>query len=192
MQRPPRPRRAPEAEPLKLRTLATAALLGLAALTAGACGGGDPAATIKLDGSPRVPDDEGVVTSVDVEGRRLILDGERDYEVSEQLKSFSALDLSTQPLADTEGAYVQVGLSDDIVVWIGRIAQLVPTEPPAAFYVGRFESIREIEGIRRAVFGEGTVLQLDEGVEPPEGAEGQVLQAQIDPKSHSVTSLGSG
>lgn len=129
---------------------------------------------------------------MDVEGRRLILDGERDYGVSEQLKSFSALDLSTQPLADTEGTYVQVGLVDDTVVWIGRIAQLVPTEPPAAFYVGRFKSISEIDGERRAVFGEGTVLQLADGVEAPQGAEGQVLQAQIDPITHRVVALTSG
>lgn len=156
-----------------------------------ACGAGEPAATIKLDGSPRVADDEGVVTSVDVEGRRLILDGERDYAVSEQLKSFSALDLSTQPLGDAEGAYAQVGLDGDVVVWIGRIAKVVPTEPPAAFYVGRFGSISDIDGERRVVFGEGTVLRLADGVEPPEGAEGQILQAQIDPASHSVVALTS-
>jgi len=159
------------------------------ALTAVACGGGEPTASIKLDGSPRVSDDEGVVTSVDVEGRRLILDGERDYEVAEQLKSFSALDLSTQPLADAEGAYVQVGLNGDVVVWIGRIAKLVPTEPPAAFYVGRFGSITDIDGERRVVFGEGTVLRLADGVEAPEGAAGQILQAQIDPATHSVVAL---
>jgi hypothetical protein len=146
-------------------------------------------ATIKLDGSPRVPDDEGIATQIDVEARRITLDGERDYEVSEALKSFSALDLSTQPLADAVDSYVQLGLDGDIVVWIGRIADPLATDPPTVYYVGRFKRIEELDGARRAVFGEGTVLRLSEGVEAPAGAEDQVLQAQIDPASHEVIAL---
>ena len=129
------------------------------------------------------------MTDLDVEGLSLTLDGKRSYQVSEQLRSFSALDLSIQPLADAKDAYVQVGLDGRTVVWLGRIAKLVPTEPPRAFYVGRFSRVEDAEEGRRVVFGEGTVLALDDGVEPPGGPEGQILQAEIDPAAHRVIAL---
>lgn len=142
-----------------------------------------------LDGSARVADDEGVVTKLDLEGKSLTLDDERSYQVSEQVRSFSALDLSIQPLADAEGAYVQVGLDGETVVWLGRIAKVVPTKPPRVFYVGRFTRIEDSDKGRRVVFGEGTVLSVADGVEPPEGAEGQIVQAEIDPAERRVTAL---
>ena len=142
-----------------------------------------------LDGTPRIADDEGVVTALDVDGRSLTLDGKRSYQVSDQLRSFSALDLSIQPLAGAKDAYVQVGLDGRTVVWLGRIAKLVPTDPPRAFYVGRFSRVEDSDEGRTVVFGEGTVLALADGVEPPAGAEGQVLQAEIDPSAHRVIAL---
>ena len=109
--------------------------------------------------------------------------------MSEQLRSFSALDLSIQPLADAKDAYVQVGLDGRTIVWLGRIAKVVPTDPPRVFYVGRFSRVEDSADGRRIVFGEGTVLPLADGVEPPAGSDGQVLQAEIDPAAHQVIAL---
>lgn len=173
----------------RLSRWAIALLLVFSGSALAACGGGESAPSVVLDGSPRLPDDEGVVTALDIDGLTLTLDGKRAYEVSEELRSFSALDLSIQPLANAKDAYVQVGLDGRTVVWLGRIAKLVPTEPPRAFYVGRFSRVENSEGGRRAVFGEGTVLALADGVEPPPEAEGQVLQVEIDPASHTVIAL---
>ena len=142
-----------------------------------------------LDGSPRVPDDEGVVTALDVDGMSLTLDGERSYQVSEQLRSFSALDLSIQPLADVDGAYVQVGVDGQTIVWVGRIARIVPSDPPRVYYVGRLARIEDSEDGRRAVFREGTVLTLGDSVEPPAGSTDQILQVEIDPTAHRVVAL---
>lgn len=166
-----------------------AAVLVVSALFGAACGGEDTTAPVVLDGSPRIPDDEGVVTALDVEGLSLTLDGKRSYQVSQELRSFSALDLSIQPLADAKDAYVQVGLDGRTIVWLGRIAKVVPTEPPRAFYVGRFTRVEDSDDGRRAVFGEGTVLSLADGVNPPAGSDGQIVQAEIDPAAHQVTAL---
>ena len=130
-----------------------------------------------------------MVTALDVEGLSLTLDGKRSYQVSQELRSFSALDLSIQPLAEAQDAYVQVGLDGRTVVWLGRISKVVPTDPPRAFYIGRFSRVEDSDDGRRVVFGEGTVLALADGVEPPAGAEGQVLQAEIDPAAHRVIAL---
>jgi hypothetical protein len=178
-----------EARPRSRRgALALGLLLAVFSLAA-ACGGETTTAPVVLDGSPRLPDDEGVITALDVEGLSLTLDGKRSYQVSEQLRSFSALDLSIQPLADAKDAYVQVGLDGRTVVWLGRIAKVVPTRPPRVFYVGRFTRIEDAEGGRRAVFGEGTVLAIADGVQPPPDSAGQVLQVEIDPAAHRVIAL---
>lgn len=97
--------------------------------------------------------------------------------------------MSIQPLADAKDAYVQVGLDGRTIVWLGRISKVVPTDPPRAFYVGRFSRVEDSDDGRRVVFGEGTVLALVDGVEPPAGSEGQVLQAEIDPAAHRVVAL---
>lgn len=164
-------------------------LLAVTAFGVVACGGGETKSPVVLDGSPRFPDDEGVVTALDVEGLSLTLDGERSYQVSEQLRSFSALDLSIQPLAGAKDAYVQVGLDGRTVVWLGRVAKVVPTKPPRVFYVGRFARVEDSEDGRRVVFREGTVFALAEGVEPPAEAVDKVLQVEIDPAAHTVIDL---
>lgn len=156
---------------------------------AAACGGEETEAPVVLDGSPRFADDEGIVTALDVDDRTLTLDGKRSYQVSDNLRSFSALDLSIQPLADAANAYVQVGLEGRTVVWLGRIAKVVPTDPPRVYYVGRLRSIESTDEGRRVVFGEGTVLELADGVEPPEGSDGELVQAEIDPVAHRVVGL---
>lgn len=168
---------------------AAALLLAVTALGFVACGGGETKSPVVLDGSPRLPDDEGVVTALDVEGLSLTLDGKRSFQVSEQLRSFSALDLSIQPLAGAKDAYVQVGLDGRTIVWLGRVAQVVPTKPPSVFYVGRFTRVEDFEDGRRVVFREGTVFTLADGVEPPPESVDQVLQAEIDPAAHTVIDL---
>lgn len=129
------------------------------------------------------------MTALDVDGMSLTLDGERSYQVSEQLRSFSALDLSIQPLADVDGAYVQVGVDGQTIVWVGRIARIVPSDPPRVYYVGRLARIEDSEDGRRAVFREGTVLTLGDSVEPPAGSTDQILQVEIDPTAHRVVAL---
>lgn len=156
----------------KRSSLACAAAVALLA----ACATGPR--RIALDGSPRFPDDEGVVTRVSANG--LTLDGRRSYDVSENLRSFSALDLSIQPLVRSRGQYAQVGLDGNSVVWLGRIAAVVRTPAPTVFYVGRLARIDK----GRAIFREGTVLRLAAGVVAPSGAER--VQAEIDPTAHTV------
>ena len=176
---------------LLFRLICTAVLLpGLLAATS--CGDDESRSPVVLDGSPRLPDDQGVVTDLDLDDKSLTLDGKRSYQVSDQVRSFSALDLSIQPLADAADSYVQVGLEGRTVVWLGRIAKVVPTDPPRVYYVGRFSSVESSDEGRRITFGEGTVLDLADGVEPPEGSEGEIVQAEIDPASHQVVALRLG
>ena len=153
-----------------------------AAVVAPGCGAGEDAkAVITLDGSPRFPDDEGIVTSVS--RMQLTLDGRRTYRVSKDLRSFSALDLSIIPLLHHKDQYVQVGVEGQTVVWIGRIANVVVTSTKRVFYVG--ELVRT-EG-QKLVMRDGTVLTLDKSVAAPTGT-GRV-QAQIDPEKHAVVQI---
>lgn len=142
-----------------------------------ACRGGG-AEPIKLDGSPRYPDDEGIATSVSRES--VVLDGERTYGVSKDLRSFSTFDLSTQSLVSRQGLYVHVGLDGKTVTWIAGIAAVIP-DPPRVFYVGVLKA-RDGE---RAIFRDGTVLRVDDGVALP--PTGTTVQAEIDPRRHRVT-----
>lgn len=155
------------------------AVLLLAVLLAG-CSRAEPA--VRLDGSPRFPDDEGVVTAVD--GRGLTLDGARTYEVSDRLRSFSTYDLRLEPFRNRLNQYVQVGLDGDTVVWMAGVAAVVPGDPPRVFYSGR---LKEVDGQGRAIFADGTVLTLAPGVRPP--ATGTLVQAEIDARAHRVRRL---
>lgn len=147
-------------------------------LVLGACSGGDGGEPFALDGSPRIPDDQGIVTAVDLES--VTLDGERTYDVDRELRSFSALDLSTVPLLYTEGQYVQVGVDGDTLEWIGAIARPLATEPPTVIYLG------EVDEVARGsvTFTNGTVLDVSDGVDVDEDS-GDV-KVSIDPESHEV------
>lgn len=158
-----------------IRRLIVAALVGL---LLAACSSDDSGA-IKLDGSPRVPDDQGVATSA---GRdKIVLDEKRTYKVSPSLQSFSTFTTETRPLATWVGQYVHIGLKGDTVTWIAGIAGVVPTKPPRVHYPGR---LKEIDG-DKAVFEDGTVLTLAPKVKPPVGQ----LTALIDPKTHKVVEV---
>jgi hypothetical protein len=148
-----------------------------------ACSGGDGGASeIKLDGSPRFPDDEGVATVATRD--EIVLDGERRYEVSEGLKSFSTQTLQTVALVQREGQYVQVGLDGKTVVWIAGIADVVPTKPPRVHYIGEVTEVRD----GRAIFRDGTVLRLGQNVKITEGP----ATVLIDPKIGKIVEVRTG
>lgn len=145
-------------------------------LTLAGCGGGghDGPARIVLDGRPRFPDDQGVVTQVS--RTRITLAGRRTYELSPRLQSFSTVDLSTQSVFQRKGQYVQLGLDGDTAVWVAGVAAVVPGTPPRVFYIG---TLQRLDGKGNAIFADGTVLRLGQGVAPAK-AVGRVI-VEIDP-----------
>lgn len=143
------------------------------------CGGGDPRPDIALDGSPRHPSDQGIVTDVSFE--QITLDGERTYDVSEHLKSFSTSTLELEPMLGRDGQYVLVGVEDGTVVWMAGVAQVVPGPRPTVYYTGNLSSIDESG---RLIFRDGTVLQMNEGYRPTI-SRGPVV-VKIDALTHRV------
>lgn len=155
------------------------AVLVLAGLLAGCSGGGD---RLVLDGRPRYPDAEGVVSVVTLE--RLTLDGGRSWPLRRDLQSFSTYDLGATPVLQRQGQYVHVGLRGKEVAWVAGIGVVVAVERPVVFYNGH---LLRVDGKRRAVFRDGTVLRLAGGVRSP-SPEGPV-RAEIDPAAHRVRAL---
>jgi hypothetical protein len=154
------------------RRLAAAALVAVLA----ACGGSPP--TVKLDGSPRFPDDEGVATTVELD--RIVLDGTRTYGVSRDLRSFSTYDMRLEPMLNRRGHYVHVGLEDRRVVWMAGIAAVLAGDPPRVFYSGRLKALDK----GRAIFADGTVLTLQPGLASP--VRDGFVQVEIDARAHRV------
>jgi hypothetical protein len=161
-----------------VRATAVALTVALAVGTACSSGGG----TVKLDGSPRYPDDEGVVTSIDFD--RVTLDGARTYGVSKNLRSFSTYDRSLEPMLNRERQYVQIGLSGKTMVWMAGIAAVIPARPPRVYYTG---TLVRVDKERRVIFQDGTVLRLAAGVQPP--VRRGYVQAEIDAAAHRVRKL---
>lgn len=124
------------------------------------------APVVVLDGSPRMPDDEGVATSLSTE--EITLDGERTYPVSRALVSFSTYTGAVEPMLTREGQYVQIGLREQNgrqeMVWMAGIASVIDLDPPAVYYTGVL--------LRRSgddlIFRDGTVIEAAEDVELPE------------------------
>ncbi len=156
----------------------SAAVLVLSLALFSACRGTPESAT-ELEA--RIPDDAGVVTMVDFE--RIEIDGKNSYPLSEELESFTTGDHTVRPVLSWKDRYVHLGLDDGVVQWIAGIG-IVANEPPRVLYTGVFERLEEE---RRAVFRDGTVLQLDQGVSPP--GEGREVFATIDPSKDLVISL---
>ena len=151
-------------------------MAALAVVALAACrGGGEP--DIKLDGTPRHPDDQGVATAISRE--EITLDGARSYKLSPRLRSFSTFTLETTSVFTRKGQYVQIGLDGKTVEWLAGFAAVIP-DPPRVFYVGRLE---EVNG-RELVFADGTVLDALASVEIP--APGRRVQVEIDPDRHAV------
>jgi hypothetical protein len=174
--------------------LVTAAVV-LAAMGSGACsrGGGDEP-VVHLDGSARVPDDEGVATSLSFTS--ITLDGKRTYPVSKRLISFSTYTGAIEPMVTRRGQYVQIGLDEEDgkkkMVWMAGIAQVLETAQPSVYYTGIYtRSLPAGDGgAGRAVFRDGTVVQLAPGVTVPKPGTGVIVR--IDPSSHQAVEVTRG
>jgi hypothetical protein len=172
-----------------------ALVLAVAALGLAGCGGdddGDGGASgfVELDGTPRRADDAGVLTEVAEDFSSLTLDGDRRFDIHEELTSFAAADGSIQPVGRYVGNYVQVGLDDDgdTVQWLGSIASIVDTadQPPVAYFTGVLVDVDD----GRLVFRSGTVLEAANSVETPDVPASVV--ATIDVESGTVTAIERG
>jgi hypothetical protein len=160
-----------------------AVVLGLAA-----CSGGDAGAKsgpVALDGTPRVPDVQGVVIKIADDFSTITLDGDRTYDLSPALQSFSTIDGSTQPVRRRLGQYVLAGLDGSTMVWIAGVSAVAKADggAPVAYYTG---NLVEVDA-GRAIFEDGTVLTLDAGVGAPPDAVAVV--ATIDAEHHVVVEL---
>lgn len=151
------------------RRLTVAAAVALLALGAAACSDDEtgtdassPATFVAVDGSPRTPDDAGVLTALDESFATLVLDGETVYDLSPAVQSFASLDGSTQPLKGRVGQYVHVGLDGDTVVWVAGLGAVVRLEGQAeqVVYLGRIATVQA----DRLELQDGTVLRLADGV----------------------------
>ncbi len=136
-----------------------------------------------LDGRPRFPDAEGVVEDISFE--RITLDGGRSYGVSKELQSFSTYDLAAVPMLHRRGQYVQLGLDGKKVAWMAGIGVVVrtPAAPPVVYYNGVLVRL----DADRAIFRDGTVLQLADGVTSP--VDHGFVRAELDPALHRVLAL---
>lgn len=163
-------------------------LIATLALAAAACGdddGGDGPA-VALDGTPRIADAEGWLVDVEGDFATLTLDGDRTYDVDDDLLAFAAADGSVQPLLRLVDQYVQVGLDGDTVEWIGALSSVieVPGEPTVAYFT---DVLTEVDD-GRAIFRSGTVLTLGSGAEVPAELPAAVL-ATIDVSARTVVAL---
>ena len=168
-----------------------AVAVGLALVFLAACGdgGGGTSAESFLDGSPRISDVEGRLVEVADDFSTITLDGDRVYEVDDDLLSFAAVDGSIQPLLRWESQYVQVGLEGDVADWVGGISAVadLPDEPAVAYFT---DVLTEVDG-SEAVFRSGTVLTLGDDVELPEELPAAVV-ATIDVETHRVAAIEPG
>jgi hypothetical protein len=132
---------------------------------------------------PRLPDDVGIVSDATLD--RIQLDGERAYEIREDVESFKTRSHAITALLSWEGKYVHVGLDEDEKVrWIAGIGT-VSGDPKTVFYSGVLE--RFDGDSRRAFFEDGTVLRLAAGVDAPR--KDQEVVCELDPARDLVTKL---
>jgi hypothetical protein len=114
---------------------------------------------------PRVPDDRGEVTQIDFV--QIQLDGKRKYGIRKDVQSFVTYNGKVTPLLSWKGKYVHIGLDDERnAIWVAGIGVVDrASTPPSVFYTnGEFVRMR---AQRLAVFKDGTVLELTEGLTPP-------------------------
>ena len=157
-------------------------LLVAGVLLLGGCTRSD-ADRLVLDGSPRHPDAEGVVEQISFD--RITLDGGRSYDVAKDLQSFSTYDLAAVPMLHRLGQYVHVGLNGNEVEWMAGIGVVVrnPGVPPVVYYNGVLVRLDD----DRAIFRDGTVLRLADGVTSP--VERGLVRAELDPSLHRVRAI---
>lgn len=155
-----------------------AGLIAVAVLLT-ACGSSSKSVVV-LDGSPRVPDVEGVVESVSA--KRVRLDGKRSYPVSHDVVAFSTYNRRAVALAGTKGKYVHIGLRHGEVVWVGQIGVVqLNNDSRTVLYQGNLVSVSG----RRLNFVDGTVLRLAPGLTAPADVRGNTFVV-IDPDRHVV------
>jgi hypothetical protein len=162
-----------------LATRRVAALATSAVITMGACGSSSP--VVKLDGSPRTPDVEGIVEKASING--VTLDGNRSYGVSKKLISFSTYNRKPVALVSTIGAYVQGGLRGGKVVWLAKVGP-APADANGHRTVQYQGDLVSISG-SRLTFKDGTVLTLGKGLRAPGDATGPTYIV-IDAEKHVV------
>jgi hypothetical protein len=152
----------------------------------GACGGGSSHRVV-LDGSPRYPDREGVVTDVSLTA--LTLDGRDRFTIDRNLQCFSTYTLESVPLLGRKNQYVQLGVKGNKVTWLASFAAVVhlPDKPPVVFYNG---TLVRIDSEHRAIFRDGSVLRLAAGVSAPKAIG--LVRAEIDPATQRVMALVAG
>lgn len=145
-------------------------------------GCGEREESIAASGEPRFPDDQGIVT--DINFSVVELDGERRLPILEEVESFSTYTRRAQPLLSWKDKYVHVGLDrEGGVRWIAGIGVLDRTmDPPAIHYTGGL--LIRIDRNGKAIFEDGTVLQLGSALERP--PPGSTVRATIDPAKHEV------
>jgi hypothetical protein len=158
--------------------LLAAAIIGLGVFGVSGCTHSSP--TLRLDGSARVPDDEGIATIVS--RNRITLDGRRSYNVSRKFVSFSTHTLQVEPMAGRVGQYVLLGTSGKTATWMAGVSAVTQKPVPRAYYQGRLLRIGEQ---RRMFFQDGTVLRLAAKIPSPQ--KNQLVSAIIDIKTHAVT-----
>lgn len=163
-----------------LRIGRAAALAAATAIASGACGGSS-GAVVKLDGSPRRPDAEGIVVKASING--ITLDGNRRFGVSKKLVSFSTYNHDVVPLASTVGSYVQAGVDDGTVVWLGKIGP-VAVDASGHHTVQYQGELVDIDA-PNLIFEDGTVLRLGKGLKAPADPFG-VTYAVIDADEHVI------
>lgn len=158
-----------------------AGLIAAALLFAGACSSGSGGgASLVLDGSPRVPDAEGIASIARAD---LIEVAGKQYEVSPDLVAFSTHDMALTPLVRWQGSYVQVGLDGDTVVWLAGVAGIISGDRPVAEFTGQIDTV---DGDQIVLEG-GTVVTLAEGAKayPP----GAFVIVRLDPITGLVREL---
>lgn len=166
-------------------------VLATVGLFVSACGGDDDGAApaVELDGTARPADAAGVLLDVADDFSTLTLDGDRTYEIDDDLLAFAAADASIQPVLRLVDQYVQVGLDGDTVVWIGAISAVVdlPDAEPVAYFT---DVLEEVDG-STATFRSGTVLALASEIDAPADLPAAVV-ATIDVGNGQVVALEPG
>jgi hypothetical protein len=163
-----------------VRRTALLLLVGLA-LVFSACGRDRGSERVPLDGSPRVPDAEGIVEAVSRE--KLTLAGGRTYRIGDELQSFSSQTMEAVPVRQRTGQFVHIGVDGERLVWIAAIGSVVPGDDPVVYYTGKVTSVAD----GRVTFDDGTVLRLAKGVDPAVTRGAAV--AEIEPGSGKVRVL---
>lgn len=165
-----------------MRRVVAVLLLTVAAAVAVAGCSSSTDDTLRLDGTARFPDDEGIATALD--RNSITLDGERRYGVSDDLRSFSTYTRDIEPMIGRKGQYVQIGVRDGEMIWMAGVARVVDVDgEPAVFYTGRF---REVER-GRFVFTDGTTFAPGKGVDRP-GNRSEVT-VRIDPRTRRIVEI---